>query len=182
MKKMAVFFAKGFEEIEALAVVDICRRCGITVDMVSITEEKAVEGGHGIVVNADCTFSEAAFAEYDMLVLPGGGDGTKNLEACEPLMQEVDTFYAAGKYIGAICAAPSIFGHRGYLKGRKACSYPSFESHLEGADVTSGPVEIAGHVITSRGMGTAIDFGLAVAGVLCGQEKAEEIANSIIYR
>ena len=117
-----------------------------------------------------------------MLVLPGGGPGTRGLEAHEGLMKQIDAFYEAGKYIAAICAAPSIFGHRGILKGRKACSYPSFESHLEGAEVTVGPVEIDGHVITSRGMGTAIPFGLAIAGIFCGQEKAEEGARTIIYK
>ncbi|MCM1111978.1 MAG: DJ-1/PfpI family protein [Muribaculum sp.] len=182
MSRVAVFFAKGYEEIEALAVVDVCRRLGIAIDMVSVTEEAAVEGSHGIVVNMDKTYSQADFEEYDMLILPGGGEGTKNLEAHEALMAQIDHFYAAGKYIGAICAAPSIFGHRGILKGRKACSYPSFESHLEGASVTAGPVEIDGNVVTSRGMGTAIDFGLAVAELFCGQEKAQELAAGIVYR
>lgn len=182
MNKIAIFFAKGYEEIEALSVVDICRRCDIVIDMVSVTEEKKVEGAHGIVVEMDKTFSQVDFAEYDMLVLPGGGEGTRNLEAHEKLMAQVDAFYEAGKYIGAICAAPSIFGHRGFLKGRKACSYPSFESHLEGAVVTAGPVEVDGHVVTSRGMGTSILFGLAIAALFVGQDKAEEMAKAIIYK
>ena len=181
MKKIAVFFGTGFEEIEALTVVDICRRCGLDVDMVSVMEEPAVTGSHGIRVETDKMFAEADFASYDMLVLPGGMPGTKHLEAHGGLMEQIDAFYAAGKYIAAICAAPSIFGHRGILKGRKACSYPSFESHLEGAQVTAGPVEISDHVITSRGMGTAIDFALAIAGIFCGPEKAEEMAQSIVY-
>ena len=182
MSKIAIFFAKGYEEIEALAVVDVCRRLGLTIDMVSVTEDKAVEGSHGIVVNMDKTFSQVDFGSYDMLLLPGGGEGTKNLEAHEALMAQIDSFYAAGKYIGAICAAPSIFGHKGILKGRRACSYPSFESHLEGATVTAGPVEIDGNVVTSRGMGTAIDFGLAVAGLFVGQEKVSELARGIVYK
>ncbi len=182
MNRIAIFFAKGYEEIEALAVVDICRRCGLTIDMVSVTEELTVEGAHGIVVNMDKTFSQVDFAQYDMIVLPGGGEGTRNLEAHEALMAQVDAFYEAGKYIGAICAAPSIFGHKGILKGRKACSYPSFESHLEGAEVTAGPVEVDGNVVTSRGMGTSIPFGLAIAGLFCGQEKAEEMAKTIIWK
>lgn len=182
MSKIAIFFAKGYEEIEALAVVDVCRRLGLTIDMVSVTEDTAVEGSHGIVVNMDKTFSQVNFDSYDMLLLPGGGEGTKNLEAHEALMAQIDSFYAAGKYIGAICAAPSIFGHKGILKGRKACSYPSFESHLEGATVTAGPVEIDGNVVTSRGMGTAIDFGLAVAGLFVEQEKVSELARGIVYK
>lgn len=182
MSKIGIFFAKGYEEIEALAVVDICRRLGLAIDMVSVTEEAAVEGSHGIVVNMDKTFSQIDFDSYDMLLLPGGGEGTRNLEAHKALMAQIDAFYAAGKYIGAICAAPSIFGHRGILRGRRACSYPGFEGHLEGAVVTAGPVEIDGNVVTSRGMGTAIDFGLAVAGLFVEKEKVEELAKGIVYR
>ncbi len=182
MKRIAIFFAEGYEEIEGLTVVDICRRCGLAIDMVSITEQKQVKGSHGILVEMDKTWSQADFGEYDMLVLPGGGDGTKNLEACQALMEQVDAFYASGKYVAAICAAPSILGHRGILKGRRACSYPGFESHLAGALVTKGPVEVDGNVITSRGMGTSIPFALAIAGVFCGRQKAEQMAEAIVYR
>lgn len=182
MSRIAIFFAQGYEEVEALAVVDICRRAGLDIDMVSVTEERSVESSHGVVVQMDKTFSQVDFDSYDMLLLPGGMPGTKNLEAHEGLMAQIDAFYAADKYIGAICAAPSIFGHRGFLKGRRACSYPTFESHLEGATVTKGLVEIDGYVVTSRGMGTAVDLGLAVAGIFCGQEKADELAKAIVYK
>ena len=182
MSRLAVFFAEGYEEIEALAVVDVCRRCGIMVDMVSVYGDKFVRGSHNINVEMDKAFQEVDFAEYDMLVLPGGKRGTENLEAHQGLMEQIDAFYRDGKYVAAICAAPSILGHRGILKGRNACSYPSFESHLEGAQVTAGPVEISDNVITSRGMGTAVDFGLAIAGVLCGEETAQEMARTIVYR
>lgn len=181
MSRIAVFLAEGFEEIEALTVVDICRRGGMEVDMVSVTEAAEVRGSHGICVKADRPLSQADFGDYDMLVLPGGMPGTRGLEACGELMEQVDSFYAGGRYIGAICAAPSIFGHRGILKGRKACCYPSFESQLEGAEVTAGPVEISDHVITSRGMGTAIDFGLAILGAFQGAEKAAQMAEKIQY-
>lgn len=182
MSRLAVFFAEGYEEIEALAVVDLCRRCGIETDMVSVSGEPSVTGSHGISVQMDKRLEEIWFEDYEMLVLPGGKQGTLNLEACEELMQQVDSFYASGKYIAAICAAPSIFGHRGILRGKRACSYPSFENHLEGAEVTTGPVEIADHVITSRGMGTAIDFGLAIVKIFCGEETASQLAKSIVYR
>lgn len=181
MSGIAVFFAEGYEEIEALTVVDICRRAGIMTNMVSITEEKSVRSSHGVEVKMDKTLSEIDFGEYDMLVLPGGMPGTKNLEACGKLMEQIDDFYHKGKYIAAICAAPSIFGHRGILKGRRACSYPSFESHLEGATVTAGPVEISDHVVTSRGMGTAIDLGLAIVGIFCSKDRSEELAKAIVY-
>lgn len=182
MGRIGIFFAEGFEEIEALTVVDICRRCGIDIEMVSAYGEDSVLGSHGILVKMDKRFEEADFGAYDMIVLPGGGKGTQGLEACEPLMAQVDAFYKAGKYIAAICAAPSIFGHKGYLKGRRACSYPTFESHLEGATVTKGPVEVDGKVITSRGMGTSIDFALAIAEVFCGKEEADAMARKVVYR
>lgn len=182
MSRLAVFFAEGYEEIEALTVVDICRRCGLETDMVSVTEEVCVKSSHGVTVRMDKTFSQADFDGYDMLILPGGKQGTENLEAHAELMAQIDAFYRDGKYIGAICAAPSIFGHRGILKGRKACSYPSFESHLEGADVTEGPVEISDNVVTSRGMGTSIDFALAIAGIFCGKERSAEMAETVCYR
>ncbi len=182
MKKIGVFFAEGYEEIEALTVVDICRRCGLGVDMVSVTEELMVTGSHGIGVRMDKGFSSADFQEYDMAVLPGGMPGTKNLEAHEGLMAQVDAYYAGGKYVAAICAAPSIFGHRGILKGRRACCYPGIEAHLEGAEVTAGPVEIADNVISSRGMGTAMDFALAIVEVLCGKEKAQEMAEAVVHQ
>lgn len=182
MSKIAVFFAEGYEEIEALTVVDVCRRAGIVVDMVSVMDKKQVAGGHGIVSVSDKLFDECDFTEYDMLVLPGGLKGTQGLEAHEGLMAQVDSFFETGKYVAAICAAPSIFGHRGIVKGRKACCYPGFESHMEGAETTSGPVEIDGNVLTSRGMGTAMDFGLAITAILLGRQKADEIATSIVYR
>lgn len=181
MSKIAIFFSEGYEEVEALTVVDICRRCKIAVDMVSVAGERSVKGSHGIVVEMDKLFEEVDFAEYDMLVLPGGLKGTQGLESHEGLMAQIDDFYAKGKYIAAVCAAPSILGHRGILKGRKACSYPSFESHLEGAEVTAGPVEVSDHVITSRGMGTSIAFALAIVEVFCGRQTADEMAEKIVY-
>lgn len=182
MSKIAVFLADGFEEIEALTVVDLCRRAGLDTDMVSIGETRKVTGSHGIPIDADLTFAEVDFDALDCIVLPGGMPGTKHLEAHTGLMQQVDHFFTSGKYIAAICAAPSIFGHRGILKGKRACCYPSFESHLEGAVVTAGPVEVDGKVVTSRGMGTAIDFGLALVELFVGKEKAEELAKGIVYR
>ena len=180
MSKIGIFFGEGYEEIEALTVVDLCRRAEIEVEMVSIADTDSVAGSHGILVKMDKKLSEACFDSYDMIVLPGGMPGTKNLEACEPLMEQVDRFYADGKWIAAICAAPSIFGHRGILKGRKACCYPSFESHLEGASVSREAVEIDGNVITSRGMGTAIRFGLAIVSVFNGNQAADILSKSII--
>ena len=181
MSKVFVFFADGFEEIEALTVVDILRRANVDTDMVSITGEKKVTGSHNITVEMDKLIEEVDFEQTDMIVLPGGMPGTVNLEACEPLMKQVDTFFEKDKYVAAICAAPSILGHRGMLKGKKACSNPGFESHLEGADVKKEPAVVAGHIITSRGMGTAIPFGLAILEQLEGKDAATQMKDKIVF-
>lgn len=182
MAKICVFLAEGFEECEALLVVDLCRRAGLDLKMVSISENNQVTSSHGVTVVADLLLSQVNFDEVDMIVLPGGMPGTKNLEVCQPLMEQVESFYHGGKYVSAICAAPSILGHRGFLKGREAVSYPTFESHLEGATVLKETVAVSGHVTTSRGLGTAIDFGLAIIERFLGKEEAEKIAAAIVYR
>lgn len=182
MKKIAVFFGTGYEEIEALTVVDLCRRAGIDTQMVSVTECQQVTGSHGITVTMDRMFDEVRFDELDMIILPGGMPGTLNLEAHAGLMERVDEFHKAGRFIAAICAAPSIFGHRGILQGRRACSYPGFEKDLNGANVVFNSVVRDGHVITSRGMGCAIDFSLEIIASLCGEDVAKEKAESIIYK
>lgn len=182
MKKIAVFFGTGYEEIEALTVVDLCRRAGIDTQMVSVTESLKVTGSHNITVTMDKMYDEVAFDELDMIVLPGGMPGTLNLEAHAALMKRVDEFHKCGRFLAAICAAPSIFGHRGILQGRQACSYPGFEKDLNGANVVFDSVVRDGHVITSRGMGCAIDFSLEIISALCGEKVAKEKAESIIYK
>lgn len=187
MNKIAIFLANGFEEIEALTVVDLCRRAGIEISMVAVSkdmcigENVCVTGSHGISVKADILLSEVDFDSMDMLVLPGGMPGTKNLEANEVLMEKMDAFYNAGKGVAAICAAPSIFGHRGYLNGRNACCYPGFEMELRGANVTENAVEVSEHVITSRGLGTAIDFALAIVERCCGKACADGLSKAVVY-
>ena len=179
---VAVFFANGYEEIEALTVVDLTRRAGIETWMVSITGERSVTGSHGIRVAMDKTLEEVDFQKVDMIVLPGGMPGTINLEACESLMEKVKEFDQAGKYISAICAAPTVFGHLGLLKGKKACCYPGMEDGLEGAEVTYDSTATAEHILTSRGMGTAIDFGLQIIARFQGKEAADEMAKKIVYK
>lgn len=181
MSKVAVFFAEGFEEIEALTVVDLCRRAGIDTDMVSVNGQKEVTGSHGICIRTDKLFEEVEFDKLEMIVLPGGGPGTQNLEAHKPLMEKVDEFGKNQKMVCAICAAPSILGHKGFLNGRKACCFPSFEAHLTGAEVTKNSVEKDGNFITSRGMGTAFDFGLKIVEYFCGKEKRDALAKTTIY-
>lgn len=182
MSKAAVFFGTGYEEIEALTVVDILRRAGVETSMVSVTGERNVTGSHSISVAMDAVLSEVDFGSLDVIVLPGGMPGTTNLEACEALMVQVDSFMEENRIIAAICAAPSILGHRGHLQGRRACSFPNFESHLEGAEVMEEPAVIDGNVVTGRGMGAAVPFALAVLEKLQGKETAEKMAENIMYR
>lgn len=182
MKRIAVFFAEGYEEIEALTVVDICRRAGMEVQMVSVSGDETVKGSHGIGVQMDMGFDEVDFDSLDMIVLPGGKKGTEGLEAHKGLMAQVDAFDRAGRYLAAICAAPSILGHRGILKGRRAGCYPGWEQHLEGAEVSMDNATVDGHVITGRGMGCTISFSLAIVSELLGQEQADKIAESIVYQ
>ncbi len=182
MEKAGVFFGTGYEEIEALAVVDLLRRVEIETDMISITDAREVESAHGIWVKMDKTLNEVDFEQLDIIILPGGGTGTENLEASPQLMRQLDGFYEKGKCIAAICAAPSILGHRGMLKGRRACSYPTFEDHLEGAEVVQEAAVQDGHIITGRGMGCAIDFGLAIVKHFKGQEEADKLAEKIVFK
>lgn len=181
MSRIGIFFAEGYEEIEALTVVDLARRAGIEVSMISVENRTEAEGSHGITVKMDQKLSETDFSALDMLVLPGGKKGTEGLEGCRELMEQLDSFFAAGKPVAAICAAPSIFGHRGYLKGKKATSYPSFEDQLEGAEVTHAPAVTDGNVITGRGMGCSIPFALEIVKYLAGREKADGVAESVVY-
>lgn len=180
MKHISVFLADGFEEVEGLTVVDLFRRAGVAVDTVSVTGNLIVRSAHGIDIKADVLF-ENMNADTDMLVLPGGIPGTNHLQEHQGLTDLLKKFYAEEKYIAAICAAPSILGGLGFLKGRKACSHPSKEDALTGAEVVREPVIIQENIITSRGMGTAIPFGLTLITILCGQEKADEVKAAIVY-
>ncbi len=162
-------------------MVDILRRASVPVKMVSITEEREVTGSHQITVKMDSLLSEVDFDKVEMIVLPGGMPGTKNLEACAPLMEQVDAFVKADRPVSAICAAPSILGHRGHLKGREACSFPSFEGHLEGAKVLKDPSVVSGNITTGRGMGAAIPFALSILERYQGKEAADNMAETIIY-
>lgn len=183
MKRAAVFFATGFEEIEALTVVDLLRRAGIETVCVSIDNSKSVMGSHQISVSMDVGLDRLDFSLLDVLVCPGGMPGTKNLEACEWLIRNIRSSYENGHYIAAICAAPSIFAHMGLLQGRKACIYPGMEDELysNGASVSREKVEKSGTIITSRGMGTAIPFGLEIVAALLDRETADKLSKSVVY-
>lgn len=161
-----VFLANGFEEIEALCVVDFLRRCGLEVRTAAVGGEKIVTGAHGISVVADCLLCEADEAQGTAFVLPGGLPGADNLQADEDLKALLLTAAAKEKIIGAICAAPKVLGAFGLLKGRRATCYPGFEDELIGAQPEEAPVVRDGHIITSRGVATAPAFAFALAEAL----------------
>lgn len=181
MSKVYIFLADGFEDIEGLTVVDLMRRAQIDIKTVSIKATKEVMTSHGIPLLTDMVFTEADFSDADMLVLPGGMPGTRYLGEYKPLTELLTEFYNKGGKVAAICAAPSVLGGLGFLKGRKAVCYPGFEEMLTGADVCMDSVAEDGNVTTSRGLGTAIDFALSLIGQLEGTEKADAIAKSIVY-
>ena len=173
MKKIGIFLAEGFEEIEGLTVVDILRRAAIEAETISIMGQKEVCGSHKITVLADSLYED---------VLPGGLPGTTNLLAHAGVNETIRTFAEAGKLVAAVCAAPSVLGQAGLLEGKKATCYPGYEDKLIGAEVIYDEVAEAGNIITSRGMGTTIAFALRITAYLAGEEKAEELAKKIIYR
>lgn len=181
MKKLGVFMADGCEEIEALTVVDLARRAGIEVAMISITGEKLVKGAHGINFQTDIPAEYMDFDLLDGVVLPGGLPGTYNLAANEYVQKTIAEFANAGKLVAAICAAPSVLGEAGLLKGKKAISYPSFEDKLLGAEICAEPAVVDGNIITGRGMGAAIDFALAIIEYLLDKEAADKMADAIVY-
>lgn len=182
MSQAYIFLATGYEEVEMLTVVDMLRRADISIDMVSITGAKEVTGSHNITITADRLLEEADFDQADMLILPGGIPGTPNLRGCQQLCQQLKEFAAGGKWVAAVCAAPTILGELEILKGKKATCYPSFQDKLATGDYIKQPVVVDGHVITSRGMGTCIEFAAAIICALKNQSAADAVTNAIIYR
>lgn len=182
MKKTLILLAEGFEEVEALTVVDLLRRAEIGCDMVAAADAGQVTGSHGITVRADKVFSQADTEAYDGLILPGGMPGTKNLAADGRVLDLLRRFHAAGKLTAAICAAPTVLAQAGLLEGRSAVCYPGMEGQLSGARVCFDPVAVDGSVITGRGLGTAIAFALAIVAYFKGPERADALAKAIVCR
>ena len=176
-----VFLAEGFEELEALAPVDILRRGGVDVKTAGI-KGKTVTGAHGIPVTADINILEITdFSEIEAVMLPGGMPGTVNLEKDETLSAIIDYCYENGKILSAICAAPSILGHKGFLKGKKATCFDGFEKDLIGAETVNSPVVTDGNIITAFGAGAAFQFGFKILEALKGTEKSENIRKSMKF-
>lgn len=174
-----VFLAEGFEEVEALAPVDLLRRCGVDVKTVGINSS-IIRGSHAIPVITDLDINEIEPDEsIDMIVLPGGMPGTLNLESNEKVLSFIDYCVKNNIYISAICAAPSILGHKGLLDGKKATCFPGFEKELSGAIVTDKLVVNDGKITTAKGAGAAVKFGLMLVSLLLGKEKADALEASL---
>ena len=182
-KKVAIFLADGTEMIEALTPVDLLFRAGIPVSTVAVSDKPLIRSSHDTLIVTDMTVDEVHFDDYDMLVLPGGMPGTVNLENCEALKDAVVRFHNEGKQLAAICAAPTILAHLGLLKGHPAtCHTVRMDELAEyGADVKKDPVVVTDNMILSRGVGTAIDFSLAIIAHYLGEEAAQKVADSIVY-
>ena len=173
------FLAEGFEEIEALTPVDVLRRCGREVVTVGIGEE-IITGAHGISVCTDITEVDLVpNDEIEMIILPGGMPGTLNLEKNRSVQDTIDYCVKNDKYIAAICAAPSILGHKKLLDGKPATCFPGFEEQMGDAVMTGEKVVAADKIITAKGAGAALEFGLKLAEILCGKLRAEKLAASM---
>lgn len=173
-----LFLAEGFEEVEALAPVDLLRRAGAQLRTVGVGGRR-IKGSHGIEVAADLEESEVSPDDMELIILPGGMPGTKNLEASRTVRMCLETCARRGRRIAAICAAPSILGHLGLLKGHRAVCFPGYENELGADEVPMDPVCVSGTIITARGAGVAVEFGLKIIEELFGAEKSLEIRKKI---
>ena len=179
---MYVFLAEGFEEIEALAPVDVMRRAGLSVTIVSVTDNLVVKGSHGIPVVADVLFNEPDYADAALLFLPGGLPGATNLAAHEGVCALLTSKAAQDEVIvSAICAAPLVLGGLGLLQGKQATCYPGFEDTMLGATYTTAKVTVDGHVFTACGPGAAWELGFTFVEHFCGVEKADELRKGMQF-
>lgn len=174
-----LFLANGFEECEALCPLDLMHRAKIEVTTVGVGG-KYIEGAHGITVCADITDAELCDDAPDGVILPGGMPGTLNLDACAAVHKALDAAEKRGALICAICAAPSVLGKRGMLRGKRAVCFPGFESYLEGYIPSDARAIRDGNVITAVGMGAAFEFGILIVAALKGDEVAASLAASAL--
>ncbi|WP_319501507.1 DJ-1 family glyoxalase III [uncultured Draconibacterium sp.] len=182
MKKIAVHLADGFEEIEAISIIDVLRRAGFQVTVVSMNEKMEVTGSHEITVKADVLFEDLDYDNIDMIVLPGGMPGSANLKAHSGLREQILNFNDMKKPLAAICAAPMVFGSLGLLKEKQATCYPGFEDELHGAIITGEAVTEAENIITGKGAGVAIKFALKIVELFNGKEVADDLGAKMIVQ
>jgi 4-methyl-5(b-hydroxyethyl)-thiazole monophosphate biosynthesis len=180
MPRVLVPLAAGFEEIEAVTVIDLLRRAGIEVHTAALAD-RHVTGSHGITVEADMVLDAALANDYEMIVLPGGMPGAENLKQDARVIALLRRFRDEGRYTAAICAAPGVLAHAGLLEGRSATSFPGFlrPDSAPGLALSEAPVVVDGKVVTSRGPGTAIDFALSLIELLSGGDAAHEVGGRL---
>lgn len=176
-----IHLAEGFEEVEALTVVDVLRRAGVDAETVSVSGAQTVCGTHGIEVKADLLFDEADYEACEMIVLPGGLPGATNLRDHAGLTARIREFAKAGKNLAAICAAPLVFGTCGILEGKEATIYPGMEAELAGAKATGENVTVCGNIITGKGPALAMEFALALVEKLKGVQVRENVAEGLLF-
>jgi protein deglycase len=179
MKKVLVPLADGFEEIEAVTIIDVLRRANLQVTAASLSEEW-VTGSHGVSIKADGILKDMLPDEFDAVVLPGGMPGAKHLRENEDLLDILRDMNAGNKWVGAICAAPTVLKAAGVIDNRKITSYPSFEKALNERGYVQEQVVIDGNLVTSRGPGTALAFSLQLVSLLVGEEQAAELTKSML--
>lgn len=183
MAKVYVFLANGFEDVEALAPIDILRRGEVEVVTVSINSDEFVTSAHGVTMKADKTFDTAGdFSDADLMLLPGGMPGAKNLNEHEGVRKALLRQHEAGRRIGAICAAPMVLGSLGILQGRRATCYPGFEDTLLGAAYTEELVTVDGHITTGRGPAAAFPYGYQLLSYFRKANDVEAIEQGMIYK
>ena len=181
MAKIYEFLAEGFEEIEALAPVDILRRGGHDVHTVSVTGALWVTSSHGITIKADMLFEETNLDDADLLLLPGGMPGSVNLNAHEGVRLAVLAQDERGKRIGAICAAPMVLGSLGLLQGRRATCSPGFETYLDGAEYTAELFTVDGNIITGEGPAATLPYAYEILSILSGEEVSRQLQKKMQY-
>jgi len=178
--KVGVYLAEGFEEIEAVSIIDVLRRAEISVKVISVSGKLEVTGAHHIKLVADELIEDIQAEDFGMLILPGGMPGTTNLSACKILQKQVSDFNSQNKLLGAICAAPMVLGQWGILKNRQATCFPGFEKYLTGASVSAEAVVVSGNVVTGRGAGVALAFALKIVEILKGKSVSENLAQKML--
>lgn len=181
MSKTAILIADGCEECEALIQADLLRRAGIDVDLVSISDSRQVTSARNITFICDRLMKDFDDAAYDGVILPGGMPGTNHLRDDGAVIALVKKYAKEGKLVAAICAAPTVLGYAGVLKGKNATCYPGMEDGLTGAHKKTDEVVVDGNIITSRGLGTAIPFAGAIITYLLDKATADRILSSVVY-
>ncbi len=171
--KTAIFLASGYEEIEAITVIDILRRAGIEVHIVSTAGAKTVKDAHGIKIESDIAFDFLNGDDYDALILPGGMPGTLNLKRHDGVKSMLSDYIEKKRLVAAICAAPIVLGELGLLSGKNATCYPGYEKHLKGAILQADEVVLDANILTSRGPATAMVFALKIVEILGGKKLAK---------